>query len=135
MTDIEQAAWEAQLKAISTDFVDRLDMFEEAGQVTSLVRFLTETSVARVALEFDLELTEDNAAQFVTHIAMALSRLQRGEFAEPSAILEEELRDRVRERQAMRRVVGEIEQVLDREVPASEVDYLTIHLCALLEDE
>jgi transcriptional antiterminator len=135
MTQIEPAAWEPQLQAVSTEFRERLDMFEEAGQITSLSRWLTENALAQIAKEFDLELTEDNASQFVTHFAMALSRLQRGDFAEPSAVVADELAGRERERKVMRRIAMDIGQVLDREVPDSEVDYLTIHLLALVEED
>jgi transcriptional antiterminator len=135
MSQIEPAAWEQQLHAVSDEFRDRLDLFEESGQITSLSRWLTENALARIAKEFDLELTEENASQFVTHFAMALSRLQRGDFAEPSAVVAEELAGRERERAVVRVIAGDIEQVLDRQVPDSEVDYLTIHLLALLEED
>jgi transcriptional regulatory protein LevR len=135
MTHIEPAAWEQELQAVSTEFRERFDMFEEAGQITSLSRWLTENALARIAHEFGLVLTEDNASQFVTHFAMALSRLQRGEFAEASAVVADELSEHERERDVIRKVVEEIEQVLDREVPDSEIDYMTVHLCVLLEDE
>jgi transcriptional regulatory protein LevR len=136
MTQIEPAEWEQQLREVSTEFRERLDMLEESGQVTSLVRWMTENAVARIAQEFGIRLTEDNASQFVTHMAMALARLQRGDTeAPPSAALADEIADRDRERDLMRRIMDECEEVLDREIPESELDYMTVHLCALVEED
>jgi hypothetical protein len=121
------------VEEISATFADRLDMLEESGQISPLARWLTEHSLARLAEHFGLTLTEDNAAQFVTHLAMALGRLQRGEpEVLASDVVAEEVAQFPREREAMRAIMDESEGVLDRGVPDSEVDYMTVHLCALL---
>ncbi|MEA2419633.1 MAG: hypothetical protein QOE60_1839, partial [Thermoleophilaceae bacterium] len=83
MTGLEPADWEPQLRAVADAFRERLDMLEESGQVTALARWMTESTLARISKVFDLTLDEDNAAQFTTHVAMAFSRLQRGEAEAP----------------------------------------------------
>ena len=135
MTRPDTAATDATLKDVADEFRERLDMLEESGQLTTLARWLTENALARVAGELGVTLTEDNAAQFVTHLAIALNRLQRGEPVEPSAVVSDEVREYPREQAVMRRVMNECEEVLDRHVPDAEVDYMTVHLCALVEDE
>jgi transcriptional regulatory protein LevR len=131
MTKRDTAAIDNQVKLVSEAFEERFDMLEESGQITSLTRWLTENSLARIADELQLRLTEDNAAQFVTHLAIALNRLQRGEAVEPSATVSDEIADYGREREVMRRVMDECQEVLDRAVPDAEVDYMTVHLAAL----
>lgn len=127
--DLEEFA-----RDVAEEFRERLDMLEESGQVTALARWMTETSLARIAQEFGVALTEDNAAQLATHLAMAFSRLQRGEAEPPlSEALQEEVHEYPREREVVRRLMSECEPLLERKVPDSEVDYMTVHLCALLD--
>jgi hypothetical protein len=114
-------------------FEERLDLLEEAGQITPLARRLTEIMVAELANEFQLVLDEESGAPMVTHIAMALTRLNRGEVAAPlSESLEKELADRVSERAAVTRLMNETAEVLGREVPETEISYMTLHLSALV---
>ena len=114
-------------------FEERLDLLEEAGQITPLARRLTEIMVAELANEFQLVLDEESGAPMVTHIAMALTRLNRGEVAAPlSESLEKELADRVSERAAVTRLMHETAGVLGREVPDTEISYMTLHLSALV---
>ncbi|MFJ5560762.1 PRD domain-containing protein [Streptomyces sp. NPDC093250] len=121
---------------IAAEFAERLDMLEEAGQVTPLARRLTEFTVAELADELDVAFTEDNAAPFVTHLAVALTRLNRGEPGiEPSSVVDDEIRGRLRERDAVQRVMTECEKLLDRQIPDSEVAYMTVHLCAIADEE
>jgi transcriptional regulatory protein LevR len=121
---------------VAEEFRDRLDMLEESGQVTALARWMTESSLARITQEFGLRLTEENASQFATHVAMALSRLQRGEDEAPlSEALADEVRGHARERELVRRIMSECEPLLERSVPEVEIDYATVHLCALLEGD
>jgi transcriptional antiterminator len=123
-------------ETISAEFADRLDMLEEAEQITPLARRLTELVLVELADELGLVLTEENASMFVTHLAVALTRLNRREMeAPPSALVDDEIRERTREHEVMRRVMGECEKLLDREVPESEIAYMTVHLCAILDDE
>jgi transcriptional antiterminator len=134
--DVRQANFEQHLQQVGEEFNERLDLLEESGQVTSLARWLTENVLARLSQELDLQLTEDNAAQFATHLAMSLSRLHRGDpEVEMSSALADELQAYQREREIVRRVLMECRQLLDREIPEVEVDYVTVHVCALLEGE
>jgi ketopantoate reductase len=47
--------------------------------------------------------------------------------------VEEEIRDRHREREVMAGALRRCGQRLGRPVPATEVAYMTVHLCALTE--
>jgi transcriptional regulatory protein LevR len=135
MSGFDTADFDAQLRDVSTEFGERLDMLEGSGQITALARWLTEHSLAELARTLSVRFEEKNAAPFVTHLGIALTRLQRGDEVEPSAVVADEIAERVREREVMRKVMGQCEELLDREVPKAELDYITVHLCALLEDE
>lgn len=114
-------------------FEERLDLLQEADQITPLARRLTEFMVAELASEFQLVLDEESGAPMVTHIAMALTRLNRGEVTAPlSESLEKELAGRVIERAAVTRLMQEAARVLGREVPDTEISYMTLHLSALV---
>jgi len=119
---------------ISAEFARRLGLLEGSGQVSVLARRLTELALAEIADEFDLTFTESNAAPFVTHLAMALTRLNRGEpEVPPSDIVEEEIAFRTKEREVVHAVMKDCERLLDREIPESEIAFVTVHLCALLD--
>jgi hypothetical protein len=114
-------------------FQERLDLLQEADQITPLARRLTVFMVAELATEFDLTLDETSGAPMVTHIAMALTRLNRGEVAAPlSRSLERELAGRVAERAAITRLMGEVARLLGRDVPETEISYMTLHLATLV---
>lgn len=125
---------EAVQEQIAQEFAERLDMLEESGQVSALARRLTEISLAQLSTDLALPLNEDNAAQFVTHLAIALTRINRGdpEIA-VSPIALEEIADRHGERSAVTRVMGDCARLLERQVPESEIAYMTVHLCGLTD--
>jgi transcriptional regulatory protein LevR len=131
----ENQPTDEQLRAqLADEFAERLDMLEESGQVTKLARRLTELSLADLASQLGLRPTEDNAAQFVTHMAIALTRINRGDpeiTVSPVAV--EEIADRHREREAVTRVMHDCSRLLQRDVPESEIAYMTVHLSAMVD--
>lgn len=131
----EDATTDAATHAdVADEFADRLDMLEESGQVTNLARRLTELALTDLAATLDLRFTEDGSAQFVTHLAIALTRINRGEDpVELSAVAEEEIADRFREREAVARVMRDCARLLEREVPLTEISYMTVHLCGIVD--
>lgn len=121
---------------VAEEFAERLDMLEESGQVTKLARRLTELALTDLASTLGLQFTEDDSAQFVTHLAIALTRINRGDApVDVSAVVDEELVDRDRERAAMARVMTDCARLLEREVPATEISYMTVHLCAIVDTQ
>lgn len=135
MQRFESPEFDEQLRELSTEFRERFDLLEETGQVTPLARWLTEHALAEIAQELGVKLDEEKASQFVTHVGIALTRLQRGDgHVSASEVVTQAISDRTRERQVVRWVMDQCEQLLDRKVPDVEVDFMTVHLCALLED-
>lgn len=121
-------------KRIVEEFAERLDMLEESEQITAFARRLTELALTELATTLGLQFTEADSAQFVTHLAIALTRINRGDApVEVSAVVDEEIAERPAEREAMARVMTDCARLLEREVPETEVSYMTIHLCAIVD--
>jgi hypothetical protein len=119
---------------IASEFRARFDLLEQSGQVTPAARSLTVATLDRLADETGISFTEANAAPFATHMIMAFTRLARGEFEEPSAVVADELASRGAERELVERLMQDCSRELGHEVPAGEVDYMTVHLCAILDE-
>ena len=118
----------------SEAFAERLDLLLESGQITPRARELTEDVVERIEREFSVTLDETHGAQFVTHLAMALGRLDGGDVeTQVSGVVEEEIRGRDHERAFMQRTLAECGERLERDVPEAEISYMTVHLCALTD--
>jgi PRD domain len=111
----------------------RLAFLADAGVITTIARDLTAEAVARLTAAVG-DLDPEDAAPLVTHIAMALSRLERGE-PEPEMppIVEAEIADRVDELTLARSLAERWEDVLGRPVPRNEELYVAVHLAALRE--
>jgi transcriptional regulatory protein LevR len=115
-----------------TDLEGRLDLLERAGEITSRARQLTATAIARIEREFDVRLDESNAAQLVTHLAMALSRLDRRDVeTSVPAVVDDELAAYTREFAFSRALLDDLGSQLERPVPEAEVAYMTVHLAVL----
>ncbi|MEA2226982.1 MAG: hypothetical protein QOF04_612 [Solirubrobacteraceae bacterium] len=115
-------------------FDARLTLLVDAGEVTPTARELTEEVVAGVEERLGVQLGEDRGSGLVTHLAMALTRVERGE-AETTTIagLEDELDDCERERDVVAALLERCGARLARPIPRAEVDYVTLHVCALRE--
>jgi transcriptional regulatory protein LevR len=116
-------------------FEERLALLEQSGQVTPTARELTLEVIAGIADRLRLTIDEERGAGLVTHLAMALARVERGE-PETTLIdgLADEIADRTRERAVVAELLDACGRRLGREVPVAEVDYVTLHVCALAED-
>jgi transcriptional regulatory protein LevR len=118
--------------AVGAHLGDRLDLLERTEEVTSLARELTDVAIQRIEGGFGVVLDEHNAGQLVTHLAVALSRLDRGEpLTTTLAVVDDELREHERQHRFARDLLGDLGARLGRPVPDAEVSYLTLHLCAL----
>ena len=63
----------------SSAIARRLALLEESGQIGLRVRSLADRIVADVQRRYSVEFADDDAAFFVTHLALALGRVERGD--------------------------------------------------------
>jgi transcriptional regulatory protein LevR len=129
------AADDSTAHQLASEFRDRLDMLEESNQLTRSARKAALLCLAEISKAVEITLTEDNAAPFVTHVAVALTRLERGE--DPvavSGVVEEEVADRTQERSIVASAMRRCGDLLGIELPDSEISFITVHLCAVVDD-
>lgn len=111
----------------------RLEFLAGAGVITPTARRLTDESIREIGARL-MPLDADGGAPLVTHIAMALTRVERGEpEAELPQIAEAELADRHDERALAAELAAAWEAALGQPIPKNEVSYVALHLAALRE--
>jgi transcriptional regulatory protein LevR len=111
---------------------ERLRFLAEADVITGTARDLTTESVDRIAARLRAPLDPEAAAPLVTHIAMALSRVERGEQeAALPAVVEAEVADLLEMRRFAEALAERWSEVLDRPIPESEILYVVAHLATL----
>lgn len=115
---------------------DRLDLLERSGVITPRARLLTVSTIGRIEGSLGLALDEDNGAVLVTHVGMALSRVERGE-PEPDIpeVVVDEIAERYLEHELAASLVAEWSAALGRPIPDAELSYLVVHLSVLRDQE
>jgi hypothetical protein len=114
-------------------FTARLDLLEGSGQVSPAARAATLGVVAAAERAFAVELSEDNGALLVTHLAMALTRAERGEEhpGEPPPEVVDEVRRREVEWRFVADQLASCAVAVRAPIPDAEQVFVTAHLCAV----
>jgi len=81
----------------------RLDLLVNAKEIDEAVRDAVIELVQAVEKRYSLTITEDNGAMLVSHLAMALGRIKRGEELEP---IDEDIFAEVKQTQTYRELHG-----------------------------
>jgi len=115
-------------------FRERLDLLEASGQLTHSVREVTEALLGELNRRFG-PLDDDNAGMLVSHLALSLERLQRGELLEPDPLVQSEAIRYPRELAEAAELARLAERLGAGPLPAGEVSFLAIHLRALKESK
>jgi hypothetical protein len=119
----------------SLSYTARLDLLESSGVVTPAARSLTESAVRRI---FERYPGADPEAldRLVTHVAMALTRVDRNEpeVTFPDEIAPE-LADRHEERALATDLTDSWAAALGRSIPDGERTFLIVHLAVLADQE
>jgi transcriptional regulatory protein LevR len=109
----------------------RLDLVESSGTATATATRLARQFHRTVAEQFNAA-NDELVERLITHIAMALTRIERGEGeAELPEVAAAELDGRVAERDLAAGYCDQWEAELGRSIPQSERDYLAMYLAAL----
>lgn len=117
-------------------FRERFDLLEAGGQLDPDVRPLVERFLGDLATSFGIAVDETTAPQFATHLATAFTRICGGDQdLEPSAVVAAEIKDRAAEVEFVTEAVRRSEIGLGRSVPQPEIDYMTVHVCALIDSQ
>lgn len=111
----------------------RLTILRDAGQISQETHRRITDAIQWLNDKRKLTLTEDNGAMLVTHLAVALERIQKNELVEPLApmLLEEVTKSQhFADAQA---ITAELETVWNVSLPESERGFVLLHLCTLLD--
>ena len=114
------------------DLKMRLDILKEAGQLSEENYINIFKIIEIVEKEYKTHLTEENASMFVTHMVMALSRIEKDEEVNPMEdfLIEEIVKNEHYERAGV--IIKKIEEVIEETLPDNEVPFIEMHLCTLL---
>ncbi len=113
----------------------RLNLLVDAEEIDAFIRDVLIAFVKTVEARYSLRVTEENGAMLVSHLAMALGRIRRGEQLEP---VDDDIFAEVREMPIYKELPAlyrPLEKDLQITLPQVERDYLALHLGALLEVE
>jgi hypothetical protein len=119
-------------------FEARLQLLLESSQASPTVIEFARREMRRLGVELDLDLDGNGAGMLVNHLVLALERARTGSAysppAEVSDLISAELEGRPAERAAAGELASRARDQLGAELPGSEVDFLAIHLAALLSE-
>jgi transcriptional regulatory protein LevR len=114
----------------------RLQLLEGHGQIDGAARRAAEEFVGSLAARFGIDPESEGAAMFITHVAVAFTRVRRDESA-PAVphVLVEELSSRTEEKAAVEQIAREMESDIGGPLPDAELFYITAHVCTLRGDD
>lgn len=119
----------------ASPFAERFSLLLESDQLQLPVLNVVLKLIEEVEKDLALELTEDNAEMFVTHLAMALQRIADGKPVKeaPPALLNEArgLTEYWQQAGNLTQLAGD---ALGQEIEENERGYLTLHLAKLALD-
>lgn len=111
----------------------RLNLLSDAGEIDEKIKYAIINFLENFKKAYSIEITEENGSMLVTHLAMALARIKRGEEIDT---VDEEIFKEVKETNIYKeipRFYAEIENELNIQIPEVEKDYIALHVCTLIE--
>jgi transcriptional regulatory protein LevR len=108
---------------------DRLALLEAAGVITARAVALTLEATKQVERTFSISLAEDAWEMGSTHLATALSRVERGQEL-PAVDIESlaEIESRTEELELARALVAQFSEALGRQIDQGETYLIAAHL-------
>ena len=111
----------------------RLDILKQAGQINEKMETAILGFVGKMEAEYDLEVTEENGAMLVMHLAIALARIDRGETVDRmDAMLVDQIKD-AKGFAELPAFLGNLEEQMGWKVPVEELEYIALHFCTMIE--
>lgn len=115
---------------------DRLDLLETSGVITSEARRITDEAITRIEDLLKVTLDDKSGGPLVTHIAVALSRVERDEPApDLPDVVAAELASRPEEVRMAEGLAQDWQAALGAPIPPREVSYIAAHLAALRDQD
>lgn len=112
--------------------MERLDILREAGEISGDIKDTVTAFAENFEKKYSLVMTEENASMLITHVAMALARIIRGEDIG-------EMDETALEEVSQSRIYNELpafyqsmEAILHIKLPEAEKGFIALHACTLL---
>jgi transcriptional regulatory protein LevR len=71
-------------ECMDANLMERLELFHDSGQIDTDIYQKVPGLVQKVEGKLEIELAEENAGQFVSHLAIALQRIKSGQTVQES---------------------------------------------------
>ncbi len=113
---------------------DRLDILKVAGSIDDETYEKVISVIEKVLTNWEIELTEENGAMLITHLATALTRIKKGDSVNP---LDESILSELKEYEKYSLAEEIYEDVILDEnlvISENEKQYIMMHLCSLLQN-
>ena len=112
----------------------RLNLLLSAGEINEQIKDGVIEFGESLERLYTFELTEENSAMLITHLAMALARIKRGMDIDS---IDEEIFKEVKESKVykeMPKLYTSLEKKLNINIPEAEKNYIALHVCTLIEN-
>lgn len=114
---------------------ERLKILYEGDQIDRKIKDAVERAIKTIEKKYRIEVNETNGTMLVTHLAMALMRIKKGEKVEGlSPIALEELK-KEKEYENCMYFCTKLEEELGFLIPIGEKGYISLYLCNLINQE
>ncbi len=111
----------------------RLDILKQANQINGKMEVAITTLIEKLEDTYQLQVTEENGAMLVMHLAIALARINRGETV---ARMDEMLVDQIRGAKGFDDLpdfLGDLEKEMGWKIPIEEFEYIALHFCTMIK--
>ena len=114
-------------------FDERLGILRSGNVISSDVEDQVRKVISRLEEHWEIKLTEENGGRIVTHLAMALMRIKKGEnIRPPESSVIEEFRD-LDVFEPSCEIVDDLIVWTAMNLPKAEKEYMIVNICLLLD--
>jgi transcriptional regulatory protein LevR len=116
------------------DLFYRLKLFLDNDQICNENFEAMKRVISMLGIKWNIKLTEENGAMFITHLTMAYERIKQGnaiQTIEPIAY-NEILQNRNIDKS--KRALEDIMKEINTEMPDSEIQFILLYLCTIFEN-
>ena len=114
-------------------FDERLGILRSGNVISEEIENLVRRVVSRLEEHWQLSLTEENGSRMVTHLAMALMRISRGEEIKPPEDNALEEFSGLDVFELSMEIMNDLEDWTPMNLPKAEKDYMVVNICLLLD--
>jgi len=114
------------------DLMFRVNVLKDSGQINERTYNIINNFINLLKADYAIELNEENGAMLITHLCIALTRIDKNETVKPvSELIFEELKNDSQFNKS-NEIIKKLEELMNKEIPESEKGYIQMHICVLL---